>query len=692
MSRHQGSTQPAPTRSSPAGGTSGGGRDSRSHTARQRTPGDTTRRAWRPPTGRTPDAARPTIALVGGPNVGKSTLFNALAGARAATGNWPGTTIEVERGRWRCQATAGAGAADTDWTLIDLPGAYSLEASSPDEALARDAMMGDATTAAPDVILVVVDAAHLARSLYLVAELRERPLRLVIAVTMVDIARRHGLGLDLSALSQAVGVPCVAIDPRRKTGLAELTQAVADQLSQPVPGARTIDPGADLSDDLGEDGGAADPADERFTWLTGVVAAAQRGAAAAQQFSDRVDRIVLSPVAGPILFLAVMWAVFEITTVVAAPLQAGLGWIFSNPVSQAVVWALNQVGLGGGWVEGLVVGGLISGVGLLLSFTPLLALVFLLLALLEDSGYLARAAVVTDRLMAMLGLPGKAFLPLVIGFGCNVPAITATRVLSSGRQRLLTALLVPFTACSARLTVFVMVGTIFFGRWAGTAVFAMYVASIGLVVLIGLMLRRTLWRAMPAEALVIDLPVYQTPSPRLMWASTWIRLKGFLQTAAGLIVGCVVVIWLIQAIPVGPGGFGQVAVEDSLYGWIARAIAPLLAPTGFGAWQTVAALAVGFIAKEAVIASWGQIYATGGDIGLLGANMQHTFAVSSGGHPLAAAAAFMVFFLAYTPCAPTLAAQRREIGWRWTGVGVAIQLAVAVVAAIVVFQLGRLIV
>ena len=390
-----------------------------------------------------------------------------------------------------------------------------------------------------------------------------------------------------------------------------------------------------------------------------------------------------------------MWLVFQITTTVAAPLQDALDGLFAGPVSDAASAVLNALGLGGGWFEGLLVDGLIAGVGMLLTFAPLMALMFLLLALLEDSGYLARAAVVTDRLMRAIGLPGKAFLPLIVGFGCNVPAISATRILPGARQRVLTALLVPFTSCTARLTVYVLVATTFFGQYAGTVVFAMYLVSIHLVVLVGLMLRGTLWRTMGVEPLVLDLPPYQLPTLRLTASVTWVRLQGFLKTASGIIVATVCAVWLLQSIPVrGDAGFAEVPVEDSAYAVAAQAITPVFEPAGFAQWETTSALIVGFVAKEAVISSWGQTYALdepeGSDPGQLGDRIKADFEESSGGHPLPAVIAFLVFLLAYTPCVATLAAQRREIGLRWTLFGIGMQLVVAWTLAVAIFQIGRL--
>jgi len=468
--------------------------------------------------------------------------------------------------------------------------------------------------------------------------------------------------------------------------MVALAAAVRTTLADPAPDPRP----APLTDD------ALVLDDDRFTWLSDAADMATVAPGHDRlTLSDKVDRWVTAPVAGPLLFLAVMWAVFQLTTTVAAPLQDALDGFFSGPVSHAVTSLLALVHLQGTWVEGLLVNGLVAGVGMLLTFVPLMGLMFLLLALLEDSGYLARAAVVTDRLMRTMGLPGRAFLPLVVGFGCNVPAISATRILPDARQRLLTVLLVPFTSCSARLTVFVMLGTVFFGKNAGTAVFGMYVTSVALVVLIGLLLRRTLWRTMSAEPLIIDLPAYHVPTLRLTGAVVWQRLRGFLKTASGIIVATVCAVWLLQSIPTTGGqAFGQVPVEDSVYGVAARTISPVFAPAGFDQWQTASALIVGFVAKEAVISSWAQTYATEqpqpGQTGLLGDHIRAAFEQSSGGHPLPAVLAFMVFLLAYTPCVATLAAQRREVGLRWTIFGVGIQLATAWLLAVAVFQIGRL--
>ncbi len=658
-------------------------------------------------------AGAPVVALAGAPNVGKSTLFNLLTGARVSMGNWPGTTVTVSRGVWRTRHTPGSPVkvecdcpegqcschhmADhqRDVTLIDLPGAYSIDPMSPDEALTRALLVDCPPAEAPDLVVVVADAAHLSRSLYLVAQLRERPLRLVVALTMVDVARQRGIEVDTWALSDRIGVPVVALDPRRRRGEQALAMAVRNELDDLPPCPREIalapeEPGTAEDDDLARE-------DERFAFIEDAVAGGTTDSGENRKTtSDRIDRWVTHKVFGPLIFAVVMWMVFEVTTTVAAPFQDGLDSLFSGPVSEWTHSGLSAIGLGDSWVNGLLVDGLIAGVGTVLTFAPLMALMFILLAILEDSGYMARAAVVTDRMMRSIGLPGRAFIPLIVGFGCNVPAISATRALPQARQRILTSLLVPFTSCTARLTVYVMLATTFFPGMAGTVCFIMYLISILLVVLIGLALRKTLWRTMGSEALVLDLPPYQLPTARLTASVTWVRLKGFLRTASGIIVVAVAAVWLLQSIPVtGHAGFGEVAPEDSAFGVAAQAVAPAFEPTGFGSWQTSSALVVGFVAKEAVLSSWAQTYAVDdpeetGDETPLQAKVVESFEQSSGGHTYPAVWAFLFFMLSYTPCVATLATQKREIGLGWTLFGLGLQLAVAYLGALAIFQIGSL--
>lgn len=605
------------------------------------------------------------VLLVGNPNVGKSTLFNTLTGARQSVMNAPGTTVELHLGTWR----------GTDLAVVDLPGTYSLIPRTPDEVVVRDTLASREDAA----VLVVVDATALSRSLYLLAQAGAgRPV--AVAVTMLDVARTQGHAPDLDRLRALLDVPVVAVDPRAGTGLDDLADAV-----------RAARPLTDVPDTAGLE--PLEAADRLFGWVDSVVTRLDPPVPAPRTRSDRVDRALLNPWLGGPVFLAAMWGLFELTTTVATPVMDLVdGW-----VGAAADATRDALGGAPSWVTGLLVDGVLVGVGTVLTFLPLLAIIYVALALLEDSGYLARAAVLADRLMRVIGLDGRAMLPIVIGFGCNVPAVAATQTLPTSRQRLLTGLLVPWTTCAARLPVYVLLAGAFFPEDAGTAIFAMYVLSLVLVVVGGLVLRRTLFRDVRKEPLLIVLPAYQRPHLRGIARSVWTRVEGFAIKAGSIIVVTLTVVWVLMAVPVGgaaaaeDGGTagGQVAVEDSLYGAVAQAITPVFAPAGFDDWHFSASLVTGFVAKEVAVGALAQSYAVADESpDGLGEHLRATLEASSGGHASAAALAFMVFVLGYTPCLATASEEWRRFGGAWTLRMVAIQLSVAWLMAVAVFQVG----
>ena len=407
-------------------------------------------------------------------------------------------------------------------------------------------------------------------------------------------------------------------------------------------------------------------------------------------WSDRVDRVLLDPWFGVPVFFAAMWVLFQLATAVAAPVMGAVSGFVDGPLADLVRAVLP----GPAWLEGFVVDGLLAGVGTVLSFAPLMGIMFVAIAVLEDSGSLARAAFVADRAMRAIGLDGRAMLPLVVGFGCNLPALAATRTLPNARQRLLTGLLVPYTSCTARLTVYILLASVFFPADAGTAIFLMYAASVLLVIVGGLVLRATAFRDVTREPFVLALPAYQRPRVRALVTSAWVRVRAFVVKAGRIIVATLAVVWVLTAVPVtGDHALADVPVGDSAYGWTAGAIAPVFAPAGFDDWHATAALVTGFVAKEVVVGSFAQSYAVDepedpAASGDLGSRLRATFEESSGGHAGAAAAAFMVFVLAYTPCLATVAEQRRLFGARWTLGAVGVQLAIAWLAAVLVFQVG----
>ena len=454
--------------------------------------------------------------------------------------------------------------------------------------------------------------------------------------------------------------------------------------------------------------------------------------------SDKVDRIVTHPIWGIPFFLALMWVVFKVTIDGSAPYLDWIELVMTGPVTNWTVALLDAVGLGGAWLESLAVDGVIAGVGGVLVFVPIMLALFLVLAMLEDCGYMARAALVMDRLMHKIGLQGKSFLPMVVGFGCSVPAIYATRTLENRRDRILTALLVPFMSCSARLPVYVLFAAIFFPQYASVAIFAMYLLGILIAIIVGLLLNHTLFRSQEQSHFIMELPPYRLPTARNVWRQMWERTSAFIHNAWTIILTVSIVLWFLLAIPArgADSSFAAVPVEDSVFGAVAGAIAPAFAPLGFGSWQASGALLTGLVAKEVVVATMAQVYHVDAPEGAeppptfiedvvlvvtsfvqatidtvkaiplvfgidlfsaeeeaaptaLMSAVQADFESASGGHGALAGLAFMVFVLLYTPCMATVAAEKHELGTKWMWVSVLGQFAIAWLVALLVFQGGK---
>jgi len=610
------------------------------------------------------DRKSPVVALVGRSNVGKSTLFTRLSRVHRKMGNWPATTVEV-------------GSAEVDFngrgiTLLDLPGIASLHPVSPDEALAVEIL----NEGKPDLVLFVIDCASMARCLYLLSELLERKQKVLIALSMDDVAQRRGIDVSAEKLSEALGVPVMKVNPRKNQGIKELEREVVNHLDieqEPV----------EISFRSTED---------RVDWVHDISKQVTTKVFAKESRSDQLDKVLTSPFFGPLALLGILWLVFQGTTTFAAPMQDWLDVIINQKFGTFVADNIGNNSI----IRGLVVDGIIAGVGTLLTFLPVMTVMFFFLSFLEDSGYIARAAVVADRIMRAAGLPGRAILPMLVGFGCNVPAVSATRALSDARHRLIAGLAVPFTACSARLAVYVFVGTVFFKENAGTVIFVMYLVSISLVIGFSFLFKTIFAKDAPREPLLIELPPYKLPTSLLIVSDAWLRVKGFLREAAGIVVITVIAVWALMSVPFSAGySFGEVPVEKSAYGTVAKAISPVFAPAGFDDWHTTGALITGFVAKEVVISSWAQNYAVDGEDDQteqesLGKLLQDDFKRSSGGDTFPAIWAFLIFLTAYTPCVATVAAQKKEFGTRWALIGVGLQLAIAWLLAVAVFQIGRL--
>jgi ferrous iron transport protein B len=455
--------------------------------------------------------------------------------------------------------------------------------------------------------------------------------------------------------------------------------------------------------------------------------------------SDKIDRVVTHRIWGIPIFLALMWAVFKLTTDVASPFLDWVDGVIGGPLTNWIVWLLEKLNLGGTWVESMAVDGIIAGVGGVLVFVPVLMMLYLALAILEDSGYMARAAFVMDRLMHGLGLHGKSFLPMIVGFGCTVPAIYATRTLENEKDRILTSLLVPFMSCGARLPVYVLFATIFFPDNAGLVIFSLYVIGIVMAILLGILLKNTVFKQREESPFVMELPPYRRPTFKSIWAQMSERTSAFVKKAWTIILVTSVVIWVLLATPVkGEGSFADAPVEDSAFATVSSAIAPVFAPAGFGTWEASGSLLTGFVAKEVVVSTMSQIYGTevveeeiveettfwedlweivktffiaawdtiksiplivGIDLfegeeeeeptSLMSA-VETSFEESSGGKGALASFAFMVFVLLYTPCMVAVAAEKHEFGAKWMWVSMLGQLAIAWVSSVLVFQIGSL--
>ena len=650
------------------------------------------------------------VVFVGNPNVGKSSMFNALLGARTRTMNAPGTTVSITCGQYHYEKPKTAGNAQ-NWQFVDTPGTYSLAPMSPDEQVAVNALTGMSGMPVPDLAVVVLDATALSRSLYLLSMVVELGLPTVVALTMNDLAVRNGCGVDAERLSHLLdGMPVVAIDGRTGDGGKALADAIAASFEgTPVPHGLTALPTATADADMKTADGlsvwAESRADARLDWIAGILRGLDMHAVDHVTLSDRIDRVLLHPVIGVLVFLAVLFVVFQATTTLASPMQDWIDVTFRGWCTDGLDLLLGLFGpsVSGGWLRSLLVDGLLDGVVTVLTFIPVMGIMFLLLSILEDSGYMARAAFVMDRAMRALGLDGRAFLPIIVGFGCNLPALAATRTLSDSRQRVLTGMLVPFAACSARLSVFLVLAHAFFPKYAGLVVFLMYVASVMVILLVGVLLRHTMFRGLEPEPLMLALPAYQCPRALQLARSVLLRLWGFIRGASVVIISMITALWLLQGIPVtaNAGGFAHVDdVHDSAYGVLADAVAPVFAPAGFDDWHASAALITGFVAKEVVVGSMSQSYhadepddATSQQAGegTLGQKLRASFDQSSHGHGKAAAIAFLLFALAYTPCLATVAEMRRQFGTKVAARSVLLSLAVAYVIAIIAFQTLRLI-
>jgi ferrous iron transport protein B len=662
----------------------------------------------------------PTVGVCASPNTGKTTLFNRLTGANQTVGNWPGVAVTKKTGQF------DLGGRKVD--LVDLPGAYSLNPTSLEERVARDFLLNSP----PDAIINIVDAGNLYRGLGLTIQLAMSGLPMVVGVNMMDEARAQDIEIDFAAFSEHLGVPVIPLVARSGEGIDELKRtllsvlehhtkehpphisfppvleeavsALARKIEQQTPtdldqnfvAMRLMEGGLATSHLVSrhpelkvlvneaaavrqqvehtlENDLPTTCAQCRFNAARGLVQEAVRHPSYLPvSLTEKLDRFLMNRWVGLPLFLLIMFLMFQGVFTLGAPLQDWLAtgiesselWLRQTTLLQALPPVM----------QSFLLDGLLAGVGVVLSFLPIIVLFFLFLSLIEDSGYMARAAFLMDRLMHLLRLDGKAFISLLLGYGCNVPAVMGTRILSSRHNRILAMLLIPFTLCSARLQVFLFLSAILFApRLAGLVVFGLYLLSFVIIILVGLLLRP--FRFGDPEPFIMELPPYRLPLFRTVLLRAWQEIRGFLKRAATLIVLGVIAIWFLTHVPasVPPGS------EATLAGRIGLSLAPVFEPLGIH-WAETVALFFGFIAKEIFIGALAVVYGTAN----LGTAIGNTVTPLQG-------LSLMVFTLIYTPCVATLASiQAESRSVRVTLLSVALGLALAWLASFLMYQGGLL--
>lgn len=616
-------------------------------------------------------AGRPAlVAVVGHPNAGKTSLFNALSGARQKVANYPGVTVERKSSEIRLPGGARA-------ELIDLPGCYGLVPRSPDEAVTRDTLLGrQAGERRPDALLIVADATNLAAHLGFALDVRRLGIPAVMALNRMDMAARDGLSLDSAALALRLGLPVIETVAVRRRGLDALLAALESVLAQPsAPETRMVAPVPPA------------PADPRALRreARAIAAAVTLAEGETRRLSRGLDAVLLHPVAGPAILAAILFLMFQ---AVFAWAEAPMGWI-----EAAIGWLQGQVtaALPEGVARSFLTDGLLAGVGAVIVFLPQILILFAFILVLEGSGYMVRAAFLMDRLMASVGLNGAAFIPLLSSFACAIPGIMATRTIPEERDRLTTMLIAPLMTCSARLPVYTVIIAAFIPAtrlWGsvglqGVVLFGLYGAGIAGAMLASLVLRRTVTRG-PAPTFLIELPAYQLPALRDVAIGLSLRAGAFLKRAGTIILAVTVALWALASFPPASPDADRPAITYSIAGRIGSAIEPLVRPIGFN-HEIAMSLLPAMAAREVAVAALAAIYALDSD------DEDTTGLVERlrGSWPLPTALAFLAWFVFAPQCLSTLAVVRRETGgWTWPAFLFAYLLALAYGAAGLTFHLA----
>ncbi len=652
------------------------------------------------------------VAFAGNPNCGKTTLFNAYTGARLKVANWPGVTVEKKEGRMKFNSAS--------YKLVDLPGTYSLTSYTMEERLTRDYLINGGA----DVIIDVADASSLERNLYLTLQLIELGKPVVLALNMMDIVRERGMKIDLHRLAEMLGIAVVPVCARQRSGLEELMSAAADFrlhrgkclpvysdgienkleivisiLRKKYPDLRNLRWYAlrllehdeellqrypvDLSG-IADDSLESELINERYDFIGKVIAEVLVNKEKKSAATDRIDAVLTHRFFGLPIFLLIMAAVFFLTFTVGDLLK-GYFELGIEGIGRGADMLLRRVGAGA-MMRSLVTDGIIAGVGGVLTFLPNIFMLFLALAFLEDSGYMSRVSYIMDRIMGRLGLSGRAFIPMLLGFGCSVPAVMASRALEDINDRKKTMLVTPFMSCSARLPVYVLLSRMFFGKYAFFAAYSMYL--IGAVTAAAALLVMSRTKRLKSSDLLIELPEYKTPNLRTIVIYVWEKISDYIEKAGTTIFAASVILWVLL-------NFNAHGMTDEMGGSFAAQIghllAPCLAPAGLGYWQIAVALLSGIAAKEVVVSSMGVLF------GVANVAAPEGMAALSGalgamGFGAANAYSMMLFCLLYVPCMATIATLKREACSAKFALGAALlQLGTAWVVSTVFYRLAMLI-
>lgn len=584
-----------------------------------------------------------TVALLGNPNVGKTTLFNELTGSKQYVGNWPGVTVDKKEGFFE------------DIKIVDLPGIYAMDTYSNEEKVSKSFLQEDEV----DLILNIVDASNLERNLYLTTQLKEFNKPIVLALNMVDVLEARGIEINYKKLEEMFNVTIVPISAAKKLGLDELKDVLKNKKFNGVNDAEKF---------------KFDSEKEAYRFIDNILdKCLKKKDDAKEALSEKVDRILLNPFLAYPIFILMMILTFKITfSWVGQPLSDILDGLLNDSF---MPWVSELLSNSSPWFQSLIVDGIISGVGGILVLLPVILSLFICITILEDSGYMARVAFLMDKLMRKMGLSGKAFIPMMVGFGCSVPAIMTARTLESEKDRKLTALLIPLMSCNARLPVYTVFAAVFFESHQGLIVGSLYLLGIVMAFLIGMLFKNTLFKK-DEEPFIIELPEYKVPQVKSVINQTLDKAKGFIKKAGTIIFAMSVLIWFLSNFSLT----GMVEeVNDSILASIGNFIAPIFAPLGFGNWQSAVSLLSGLLAKESVLASMEVIFS--GDLNVI--LPMHFTAVSS--------YAFLVFILLYTPCISVIGTMKKEYGTKMTLFSVGYQLVLAWVVSFLVYNIGSLI-